>query len=129
MSESHNKKLGHIGEMIAARYLRTKQYVILGSNYRKPFGEIDLIARAPDATLVFCEVKTKLGKSGSFRPEDQLTPAKLKRTQRISKFFANLYPSLINGERGWRIDLIAVILHRGLARNWKATIRHYECVG
>jgi len=126
--KSYNRKLGAIGEAIAAKYLEGKRYVVLETNYSKVFGEIDLIAKAPDSTLVFCEVKTMLGNGNGFTPEDQLTVAKLKKTRRISKFFANQHPQFIDDEIGWRIDLIAVMLSRKISGGWKAAIRHYEGV-
>ena len=37
--------LGKWGESVAAEYLMTKGYEIVGRNLRTPYGEIDLIAR------------------------------------------------------------------------------------
>lgn len=50
-------RIGQIGESSVAQYLTDKKYKILEKNYRTKFGEIDLITRAPDRTLVFVEVK------------------------------------------------------------------------
>lgn len=47
-----------MGEKAAAQYLYIKGYMILFQNYRKKFGEIDLIARSPSGVLVIVEVKT-----------------------------------------------------------------------
>ncbi|MDE7329748.1 MAG: YraN family protein [Clostridia bacterium] len=61
MTESgkHNKDLGKKGEAKARRYLFFKGWKILESNYRTPFGEIDIIARKGDV-IAFIEVKTRL---------------------------------------------------------------------
>lgn len=49
---------GAAGEVLAARFLRSKGYTILVSNYRTRFGEIDIIA--VDAQYIaFVEVKTR----------------------------------------------------------------------
>ncbi len=40
----HND-IGRLGEEIAERFLRNKGYFILDKNYKKAFGEIDIIAR------------------------------------------------------------------------------------
>ena len=52
------KQKGDAGEIICAEYLKRKGFKILERNYRKPFGEIDLIARKGDL-LCFVEVKTR----------------------------------------------------------------------
>ena len=52
------KSVGSTGEDIACGYLAHKKYKILDRNYRTTFGEIDIVAKAPDKTLVFVEVKT-----------------------------------------------------------------------
>lgn len=55
---SYNITTGKEGEYIAKKYLISKDYVILETNYRNKIGEIDLIARENDI-LVFAEVKTR----------------------------------------------------------------------
>jgi len=47
---------GKEGELLVAQRLQKQGYKILAQNYRKPFGEIDLIAQKSD-TVVFVEVK------------------------------------------------------------------------
>ncbi len=49
---------GNQGEDSACRYLTQKGYRILARNYRKPCGEIDIIA-TDKKTLVFVEVKKR----------------------------------------------------------------------
>jgi len=49
---------GRLGESLAAEFLTRRRYVIVAKNYRKPYGEVDIIARDGD-TLVFVEVKTR----------------------------------------------------------------------
>lgn len=49
---------GRLGEVFAAEYLERLGYKILEKNYRKQFGEIDIVAR-DQGTLVFVEVKTR----------------------------------------------------------------------
>ncbi len=52
------KKTGDYGEDLAAHFLQKKGYTILARNYRKKFGEIDIIAKHEES-LVFIEVKTR----------------------------------------------------------------------
>ena len=50
---------GQRGEAAAARFYQTQGAERLGHKYHTRLGEIDLILRDPDGTLVFCEVKTR----------------------------------------------------------------------
>jgi putative endonuclease len=71
--DTHAK--GNAGEDRAAAYLLGKGYSIVCRNYRSRRGEIDCIARDPDGTLVFVEVKSSISVScGS--PFFWITPAK-----------------------------------------------------
>mgnify|MGYP006284680901 CR=1 FL=1 len=56
------KKAGDAGEDAALAYLQDRGLRLLARNYRTPGrggGEIDLVMRAPDATLVFVEVRQR----------------------------------------------------------------------
>jgi len=55
---SENAAIGRLGETYAADFLVRQGYEILEKNYRKQYGEVDIIARDRD-TLVFIEVKTR----------------------------------------------------------------------
>ena len=114
--------IGQIGEDAAAAYLVKNRYTIIVRNYLKPWGEIDIIARSRDATLVFVEVKTMAmeGDAPHLRPEDNMTSAKVTKTKRAALAYANAHPELVT-DKGWRIDMISVEL-RGTA----TAIRHYE---
>ena len=54
---SLRKSLGEIGENVAEEYLKKNKYKILERNYKKPRGEIDIIAKQ-DKKIIFFEVKT-----------------------------------------------------------------------
>ena len=45
---------GQRGEAAAARFYQKQGAELLGHNYHTRMGEIDLILREPDGTLVFC---------------------------------------------------------------------------
>ena len=55
------RALGQAGERLAAAHLEHKGYEILRRNVYSAQGEIDLITRAPDGTIVFVEVRTRRG--------------------------------------------------------------------
>lgn len=58
MRKHTTKKIGDMGEDHAAAYLKKQGYKIIERNYRKNYGEIDIIARKSDM-LCFVEVKTR----------------------------------------------------------------------
>ncbi|RJQ28713.1 YraN family protein [Candidatus Parcubacteria bacterium] len=121
----NGKEIGKSGEDLACEYLVKERYRILYRNYRQPWGEIDIITTSKDKTLVFIEVKAmrKLGNAAKegFQPEDNLTKAKLLKTQRMCTMFVAKHPELIDEERGWRIDLIALTLEEK-----SVIINHYK---
>jgi len=116
---------GQLGEDIACEYLVDKKYKIVERNYRQKWGELDIIAKAPDKTLVFVEVKT-LAQNLNIQPEDNLTKSKLEKLKRTASLYAGHYQNLIDDKRGWRIDLIAITLNH-LTKSYKnCDIKHYE---
>jgi putative endonuclease len=116
-------EIGAKGEEMAVEHIKSKGCEILAKNYRQKFGEIDIVARAPDHTLIFIEVKTVLiNELIGLTPEDNITTRKLNIVKRMANFFAAKHPELIDEDKGWRVDLIAI----DLSQNGKFSIRHYE---
>ncbi len=112
---------GNEGENLACNFLANKGYKIITRNYRKPWGELDIITKDPDGVLVFVEVKTlrRLLTNNDLQPEDNLTRAKLVKLRRVAALFAGSNAGLIDEERGYRIDLIALTFN-------PQRIFHYE---
>jgi putative endonuclease len=52
------RRLGRLGEDLAAAHFERLGYDVVARNHRTRFGEIDLIA-CDERALVFCEVKTR----------------------------------------------------------------------
>lgn len=98
--------IGKKGEDIAVKFLKNKDYKIIETNFRKHYGEIDIIA-IDEKTLVFIEVKTRSSdKFGD--PFESITSWKLKAVIKT----ANLYKaSHKNLPDSLRIDAIAVKLN------------------
>ncbi len=116
--------LGKLGEDLACEFLKKKGYEILTRNYRKSWGEIDIVTRAKDGTLVFIEVKTMAKEGeGLLGPEDQANPVKMAKVRKTCEALVNRNPKLVNEKRGWRIDLVAIVMGDN-----KPVIRHYENV-
>lgn len=124
----NKSETGKIGEDLACEYLVNSRYKVLKRNYRKPWGEIDIIARAKDNVLAFVEVKAlKENSTSGLNPEDHLTASKLKKLQKTCAQFVAGNPDLIVGNKGWRIDLITIDIPVGGEINLKSCkIRYYE---
>ena len=121
---TYKSQLGHFGEDIACEYLVKKGYKIIDCNFRQKWGELDIISKAPDRTLVFVEVKTMTGSGGNgLQPEDQLNKAKLQKLKRTASLYAGHNSKLIKDDKGWQIDLIALTID-----GENCDIRHYENV-
>lgn len=52
---------GQKGEAVAAKFYLDRGCELLVHNFRTRRGELDLVLREPDGTIVFCEVKTRSG--------------------------------------------------------------------
>ena len=112
-----SKLLGQIGENIAAQYLQKKGYIILEQNYKKPWGEIDIIVKK-GKDIIFVEVKTV--SNNNFLPEEEITPRKKKILIRTAKLYLaeKRYPA----DQDWQIDVIGI----EMKDNNKCLLRHTE---
>lgn len=82
---TYKKEFGDYGENLVEDYLKDKSYEILARNYRKPFGEIDIVAKLSDM-IVFVEVKTR--KNSNFAsPAEAVTPSKQRKIIQASQAF------------------------------------------
>lgn len=122
MKKNQHLILGKIGEDIACNYLKSKNYKIILRNFKKPFGEIDIVAQKKNGMLIFVEVKTLKQNSSELLPEDEMTNFKIKKLKKIVEYFTLNNSKLINQKYGWQIDLIAI----QLTDDTNYIIRHYE---
>ncbi len=126
----HNE-IGRIGEEIAQKWLKSSGFSIKDINYRKKYGEIDIIARSDTGKVHFIEVKTvsyetkdDLDKSvtrGTYRPEDNVHFYKQERLKRVITAWLSEY----NHDGKWQIDIITV---RMVPREKYAAIKYIENV-
>lgn len=101
-------------------FLMKQGFRIIGRNYWKPWGEIDIVARK-DGTLRFIEVKaskvthetgnnvsreTNIGVS---RPEEHVTNEKLARLSRAIQTY--LAERGVSPETPYQIDVVSVVLN------------------
>jgi len=95
-----------LGEDKACEYLKKLGFKILERNYRKTYGEIDIIALDKDV-LSFIEVKTRTSDLfGS--PLEAITPWKLKSLIKTAQYYKMTHPKL---PEALRIDAVSVILN------------------
>ena len=107
---SPKRKIGDIGEEVAVKYLERKGFRILERNYLRKWGEIDIIAEKGQL-LSFIEVKSVSRESGSretYRPEENVHPAKLKRLHWAIRTY--LLDRKVPDSREWRVDVACVYL-------------------
>ena len=129
----HNET-GAKGEEIAAKYIENKGFFIIDRNYKRKWGELDIIVQK-DGVLHFVEVKTVSRRSfgghfeqeiNNYRPEDNMHPWKLKRLRRalqtylLESHFATPFAQGYDGSKKasrdkkqeieWQFDLACVFL-------------------
>lgn len=116
LNRTNKQIVGELGESIAVKFLEKKGFVTVERNYRRKFGEIDIVTKKK-GVIHFVEVKTVScenlnevggGVSDSFRPEDNVHPQKLRRLSRAIRVY--LSDSGMGEESGWQFDVVTVLL-------------------
>ncbi len=94
---------GAAGEVLAARFLRSKGYTIQASNFRCRQGEIDIIA-THDRYIVFVEVKTRC-EGAMYAPREAVTAAKQRRLLQTAAIYLSRTPLSLQP----RFDVVEVV--------------------
>jgi putative endonuclease len=98
------RRLGQLGEQLAADRLAHLGYEIVARNYRCPEGEIDLVTRRA-GRWVFVEVRTRRGRRfGS--PEESVTPRKRAHLIASAQRYLQEHDA---SSSDWRIDAVAIV--------------------
>lgn len=148
MNNTSRQNLGYFGEDVCCGYLEYIGAKIIARNFRTKFGELDVVAKSPDKTLLFIEVKTldlRADRSkpysesyplsagnvinhvrqseemswADFMPEDEMSQKKIGNFKKISEWYANKNKNLVC-ERGYRLDVVAITLF-----NDHISLRHH----
>jgi len=116
-NRTEKRKIGDIGESVACDYLVNKGFKIIGRNYLRKYGEIDIIAEK-SGKIYFIEVKTvtrdvsyvtSSGRANDqYKPEDNVHPWKIKRLSRVIQAYI-LDKKLFDQE--WQLDIVTVALN------------------
>ena len=128
MNVTRVTNIGQLGETLAKEYLIKNGFKIIAQNFRKPYGEIDIIATRNN-TLHFCEVKAVTCEIPSSSnglisrvpddliPEENVHEKKLLRLGRV----VQAYLAKLEEEKEWQFDVIAVFIDK---KTKKALIRY-----
>lgn len=112
---------GTWAENYVADYLMRIGWEILARQFRTRYGEIDLIARDPQGTWVFVEVKARRSHMYGL-PEEAVTPLKLRKiTRTLHAYLGGLRAANIR----YRIDVVAL----DMLPQKPIFLRHFPAVG
>ena len=116
--KTEKRKIGNLGEKIAAKFLKKSGYKILERNFVADGNEIDIIASKGEL-IAFVEVKSR-----SFKENVQLSPAAAVTPEKQRKIIktAKYYAAYNAREKILRLDVIEVIIDGKRAKE----INHIE---
>ena len=78
---------------------------VIARNWRRPQGELDLVALTQDGVCVFCEVRSRTGEA-SGDPLESVTPQKQAQVIRTARLYlSEAEPTAVSG---YRFDVVAV---------------------
>lgn len=99
---------GKLGEDVAYRMLRINGYRIVARNYRKPYGEIDIIGWDKNI-LAFVEVKLRSNADFGL-PQDAVNRTKRRQICRVAKEYRNRHQL---HDIHYRFDIVSIQGHPG----------------
>ena len=101
-------RFGSAGEDLAVEHLEDAGYRTIARNYRTKAGEIDIVALR-GSTLVFCEVKTRVGDRFGL-PAEAVNRSKQARLRRLAAHWLAEHKP---GPLDIRFDVVSVIVRDG----------------
>jgi len=113
-------EFGYFAQDLAVQWLRERNYEILDQNFRRPWGEVDVICQKDDV-IVFIEVKANKREYPGFEPELRVNHDKIERIIRTARTY--LAYKKLPDKQEWRIDVLSVTL---VKEREIAKIRHYK---
>ncbi|MFH0818452.1 MAG: YraN family protein [Patescibacteria group bacterium] len=115
----YNQQFGKVGEAIATKYLISKKFNIIETNFFTKWGEIDIVAER-DNRLHFIEVKTRATLRYG-RPEQAVTRSKYQKAKRAVTIYLRQHPEHL--QFIYQIDILAIIYS---SYNNQARVRFFE---
>ena len=122
MPPTNRTQLGNIAERYVVQHLEQRGYEILDRNWRRKWGELDIVAKK-DGAVIFVEVKANRDESEGFDPEVRANREKMAKVARTARTYlmSKKYPP----EQEWQIDIISVTFDQP---NKVAKIVHFKNV-
>ena len=99
--------LGKAGEKFAADFYRARGAQVIAANVHYRVGELDLVVREPDGTIVFCEVKTRATRNCGVA--EAVTPRKLKRLRKAAVQWLSARRSTTQPLSKVRFDVLGLV--------------------
>ena len=123
MKDHNHIEFGSFAEGLAEKFLKDRGYNILVRNYRKPWGEVDIIAEK-EGIIIFVEVKASDSPAPKgFEPEKRVNNDKIRKI----KLAAQTYIQQNNLDNmSWQMDIIAIELNKDKGT---AKITHFKNIG
>jgi putative endonuclease len=100
---------GAAGEKAAAQLLAALGYEILERNFRTKYGELDIVA-VDRGTLVFCEVRARVGRNAIAYALESIGPGKRMQLRKMAREWFRLTTTEAPPTRGTRFDAVAVAM-------------------
>jgi putative endonuclease len=98
---------GAAGEQAATEMLRALGYEIVERNFRTRYGELDIVA-ADRGALVFCEVRSRVGRDGIAWALQSIGPGKRMQLRKMAREWLRLSTADRPRTRSIRFDAVAV---------------------
>lgn len=111
---------GQFAEQYVAQYLESKGYFLVERNYKKRWGEVDIIVKKNDI-LIFVEVKAANKEITGLEPEVRISREKIKKVVRAARTY--LAERKYTDDQEWQVDVVSIIFNkdRGVAK-----IKHFK---
>lgn len=113
---------GDLGEQLAVRYLQKRGFYVIDQNWRRKYGEIDIVAMK-DGMLSFVEVKAMMCTADNVvfqRPEERVHSKKRLRLSRAVMSYLHAHDQ---SDSEWKFYVIAVYIQK---ENYEAHIALIE---
>ena len=104
-----NQEIGQLGEKLAVKFLKEKDYEIICKNFKSKQGEIDIIAKDEMGVIIFIEVKTRTSLEYG-NPSEAVDKNKKEHIVKTAGYY--LYKNNIK-EANTRFDVIEIFIHKG----------------
>jgi putative endonuclease len=104
---SERTQFGLQAEAAVCRHLQELGYRILDRNWRRPWGELDIVARL-DGVIHFVEVKASSARVAGFEPFGRADAAKMQKVLRTARTWLAYHH--IDNNTEWQLDVASVIM-------------------